>query len=86
MLTIVDLQKELMPYKNTLVINEWLEIVKLIDVVEKEDDFYWVYETCNHKIVYDTCCGGWIPLKGQLNDKNYEKILNEWNNNYKNNF
>lgn len=72
-----SLQEELLPYKNTLVLNHF-EVVKLVDVIDGQDDYYWVYDTI-HGIIHSTCVGGWIPLKGVLPEKDYDYILRIWN-------
>ena len=57
-----ELQAELKPYKNTLVISDSNDIVRLVDVIDGNDDYYWVYDTEKGIIKY-SCCGGWTPLK-----------------------
>lgn len=75
------LKKHLEPYKNTLVINELNRVVRLVDVIETEIDFYWVYDTTKG-FVQDSCVGSWIPLKGFLRDNDYKKLVYEWNLNH----
>lgn len=72
-----SLQEELLPYKDTLVLYHF-KIVKLVDVIDGEDDYYWVYDT-KHGIIHSSCVIGWIPLKGVLPDNNYNHILRIWN-------
>lgn len=72
-----SLKKEMEPYKDTLVL-DYFEVVRLVDVFEDEDDFYWVYDT--HKgLIHSSCVVGWIPLKGILIDKNYDELVRVWN-------
>lgn len=77
MTTLASLQEELAPYRNTLVLN-YFEVVRLVDVIDEEDDYYWVLDS--HKgIVYSSCVGGWIPLKGKLDTKDYAELVRVWN-------
>jgi hypothetical protein len=49
-----------------------------VDVIDGEDDYYWVLDT--HKgIVHSSCVGGWIPLKGKLDPKDYRELVRVWN-------
>jgi len=41
MITLKELQDELEPYKNTLVL-DCFEVVRLTGVIDGEDDYYWV--------------------------------------------
>lgn len=77
MVTLKELKEELEPYKNTLVLY-YFDVVRLVDVIDGEDDYYWVYDT--HKgIVHASCVSGWIALKGVLPDKEYKRLVNVWN-------
>lgn len=80
MTTLKELKEELEPYKNTLVLS-FCEIVRLDDVVEEKDDFYWVYEEYK-KVTYSSCVFGWTPLKGNLPDNIYKKLVSHWNMNH----
>jgi len=77
MTTLEDLKKELEPYRNTLVL-DYFELVRLVDVIDGEDDYYWVYDT-KKGIVHSSCVGGWIPLKGKIEDENYDGLVRVWN-------
>jgi hypothetical protein len=77
MTTLEDLKKELEPYCNTLVL-DYFEVVRLVDVIDGEDDYYWVYDT-KKGIVHSSCVGGWIPLKGKIEDENYDRLVRVWN-------
>lgn len=80
MLTLEDLKEELEPYKNTLVL-DFCEIVRLIDVEDGGDDFFWVYE-CWSETIRSSCVMGWIPLKGNLPDDIYKTLIENWNMNH----
>lgn len=77
MVTLKILQDILEPYKNTLVL-DYFNVVRLVDVIDGEDDYYWVYDTKNG-IVHSTCVGSWIPLKGFLPDNEYIELVRVWN-------
>ena len=77
--TLESLKEELKPYKDTLVINHFDKVVRLVDVIDEiEDDFYWVYDS-RTGIEYESCVVGWVPLKGYIRDKDYEKLVRIWN-------
>jgi hypothetical protein len=80
MTTLEDLKKELEPYRNTLVL-DYFDVVRLVDVINGEDDYYWVYDT-KQGIVHSSCVGGWTPLKGKIDDKNYNQLVRVWNLNH----
>ena len=82
MTTLKSLKKELEPYKNTLVL-DFCKIVRLVDVVEEPEDFYWVYAQWRlGKTTYSSCVMGWTPLKGNLPDKIYKQLVHNWNMNH----
>jgi hypothetical protein len=78
MITLNKLKEELEPYRNTLVLN-YFEVYRLVDVIDGEDDYYWVFDTMRRGIIHSTCVGGWIPLKGTLDDKKYQELVRIWN-------
>lgn len=78
MITLEDLKAEVEPYKNTLVIDDFDTVVRLVDVIDGDDDYYWVYESRN-RIYYSSCVGGWIPLKGFLEQEKYDRMVRMWN-------
>lgn len=78
-----ELKKELEPYKNTLVIDEFDRISRLVDVEDGTEDFYWVFDNKNEGIHKCSCVGGWIPLKGVIPDKDYNRMVHTWNLNNK---
>lgn len=73
------LKEELDSYKGTLVLDGF-KVVLLLDAVEEEDDFYWVYYHPNRR-GYDTslylssCVGGYTPLKGFIPDEDYDRMV-----------
>lgn len=75
-----SLKKELEPYQNTLVLNGF-EVVKLVDIMDGEDDYYWVLDTWK-QVIHSSCVIGWMPLKGVLSDKNYDELVRVWNLNH----
>lgn len=77
MSTLKELQDELKPHKNALVL-DYFEVVRLVDVIDGEDDYYWVYDT-KKGIVYSSCVCGWTALKGFLPDNEYKRLVNVWN-------
>lgn len=79
--TLESLKNELEPYKNTLVIDEFDRVVRLVGVVDGEDDYYWVYDGIRG-VYWGSCVGGWIPLKGYIPEKNYNKMVSMWNLNH----
>ena len=57
MATLADLKAELEPFKNTLVIDDFDTVVRLVDVIDGEDDYYWVYDS-RKGIYHSSCVGG----------------------------
>jgi hypothetical protein len=78
MLTLSELKIELAPYVNTLVIDDLHRVVRLVDVVETDEDYFWVYDT-NTGIEYASCVGGWVPLKGFIRTNDYNRMVRIWN-------
>ncbi len=77
MATLGDLQEELKPYQNTLVI-DFDMVVRLVDVIDGNDDYYWVYDT-RKGTIHSSCVGMWIPLKGFISDNEYDGLVRVWN-------
>ncbi len=77
-----EFQKMLEPFKNTLVIDDFDKVVRLVDVVDGEDDYYWVYD-CMQGLYHSSCVGGWIPLKGFVEQEKYDRMVRIWNLNNK---
>ena len=76
-----ELKAELEPFRNTLVIDDFDTVVRLVDVIDGEDDYYWVYDS-REGMYHSSCVGGWIPLKGFVEQEKYEKMVSIWNLNY----
>ena len=76
-----EFKKELEPYKNTLVLDNF-EVVKVIDIVFDEEDYeyYWVYESLNSKkkTYWSSCVGRWYPLKGKIAVEEYNNLERIW--------
>lgn len=73
------LKKEIEPYIGTLVLDTF-EVKMLSDVIEYDDDFCWVYDTFdNIKNQKCSCLINWTPLKGNLPDKDYKRLVKIWN-------
>lgn len=83
MATLIELKEKLKPYKDTLVIDEFDRISRLVDVEDGEEDFYWVLDNSKEGIYRFSCVGGWIPLKGFIPDKDYNRMVYKWNLNNK---
>ena len=74
------LKVEAKPYLGTLVI--FLTEIRLLkDVVidEADGEPCWKNYDQNGQGHYDSCCLSFIPLKGKLNDEQYNKLVNYWN-------
>ena len=81
MITLTSLKEEIRPYLNTLVINGF-EIVRLAGVMEDYDDFFWIYNKSNtDKLSYCSCFFDFISLKGKLDEKQYNELVELWNMN-----
>lgn len=78
MVTLESLKEELEPFKNTLVIDGFDKVVRLVEVVDGEEDYYWVYDSIKG-LYYSSCVGGWIPLKGFVEKEQYERMVRMWN-------
>lgn len=72
-------RKEAEPYLRTLVLDTVGELVILTGVDEDEEDNYWTFVKKRGQKSYQSCCGGWIPLKGFIRDKDYEDLVRTWN-------
>jgi hypothetical protein len=75
---LTKLKAELEPFKNTLVIDGFNTVVRLVDVIDGEDDYYWVFDS-RKGIYHSSCVGGWIPLKGFVEQKKYDRMVSTWN-------
>ncbi len=81
-----EFKEEATPYFNTLVL-DGNRVVILLDIIEEPEDLYCKFEgqLTGKKGVYLSSCVGWFtPLKGKLDDKEYESLVRTWNLNYEN--
>ena len=78
MITLSELKVELELFKNTLVIDGFDNIVRLVDVIDGEDDYYWVYDS-KKGIYHSSCLCEWIPLKGFIEKEKYDQMVRVWN-------
>lgn len=79
MTTLKELMNELEPFRNTLVIDDFDKVVRLVDVVDGEDDYYWVYDDRQQGIRWESCVGSWTPLKGFIQPDRYDRLVRIWN-------
>lgn len=78
MVTLEQLKEEMAQYKDTLVLFTW-HMARLLDVVDGDDDYYWVVQYAGHGYTtWHSCVGGWAPLKGKIDDKDYDEIERCW--------
>lgn len=73
-----ELKAQAEPYLNTLVL-DLDKVVRLVGVVEEEDDFYWVYDSLTKGTYYSSCVMGWTKLKGSIPDEDYNRLVDIWN-------
>lgn len=74
---IEELKEQIAPIKNTLVIYLF-SVVMLVDVIEGEDDYYWLFETdsgCKKQV---SCLLDFVPLKGYIATEQYERLVYFW--------
>jgi len=64
-------------HKNELMIDPAFDIVKLVGLSEDDYDYYYIVYGKNGKTKI-SCVGKLIPLKGVLNDKDYNILINQW--------
>lgn len=69
--------EKLEPYRNTLVL-DLFNVVKLVDVISDEEDIWWIYDN-GRKTIKSSAVMDWIPLKGKIDDKDYEQLERIWN-------
>lgn len=79
---VISLNKEIELHKNELVIDT-TKIVRLVDVVDGNEDYYWVYDEwigSGHSENYQSSCvGQHTLLKGFLPDDKYNELVRIWN-------
>jgi len=80
MANLSELKAELEPFRNTLVL-EYFNVVRLVDVIESKDDYYWVYDG-DKGLILSSCVGGWFPLKGFIRQEDYDRLVRVWNLNH----
>ena len=74
MTTIDKIKQEFETLKGQFVITQSHKIERLVAVGEDQQDYYWV--TYNGRnFTWNTCVGGLIPLKGYLQDKDYNSFV-----------
>lgn len=78
MVTLEELKRELKPFKDTLVIDNLDRVVRLVDVIFDEDDYYWVFDRKN-RLYHSSCVLEWIPLKGYIPEEKYDRLVRIWN-------
>ena len=64
-------------YIGTLVLDSF-EVVRLDDVVEKPDDFYYVYDS-NPTNYFSSCVISFIPLIDEMCAETYKSLVAHWN-------
>lgn len=67
-------------YKGQFVINDDGKVKRLIAVGDDGYDYCWVYWD-GRKIQWSTCVGGFVPLKGKIDDEHYDRFVHlaYWN-------
>jgi len=66
--------KEFEKYKGQFVITDDMDVKRLIAVGSDDMDYYWVYWD-GRKTFWDTCVGGFVPLKGKIEDIEYDRFV-----------
>ena len=81
--TLEEFQDIIKDYKGTLVLH-YFEVVRLVDVTEDQDDFYYVFNSKTGR-TWVSCLLSCVPLKGTLSDEDYNELERVWKlNNYDN--
>ncbi len=75
------LKAEVEPYKNTLVLDGYHTLARLVGVMEGDHDFYYVVDR-GEGLKYYSCVGTFIPLKGFIKDEHYNRLVYSWNLNH----
>ena len=65
-----------------LVLNCIGEVVLLIGLEDRPDDYYYIFLDRDCKSSLDSCVGGFIPLKGCISDRDYEQLAYIFHANY----
>lgn len=79
--TPTDLNKMVDEHRNELVLN-YFEVVRLVDVIDGDDDYYWVFENSFSEKILSSCVGGFFILKDSLSEKDYSELVRVWNLNH----
>jgi len=74
-----DLKAEVEPYKNTLVIDGFDRVTRLVDVIDGDDDYYWVFDSNDKEERLVSVLLQWFPLKGFMKDEDYDRLVLFWN-------
>lgn len=83
MATFETLKQEMQGHQGALVL-DYFDVVRLVDVIDGEDDYYWVYKSSERGVYWSSCCGGWKPLKGKIDEKDYNELERVWKLNEEN--
>lgn len=63
-------------HKDELLLDCSGDLVKLVGLSEDEDDFYWnILELRKPEIIYSSCVGRLIPLKGRIEQDEYDCLV-----------
>jgi hypothetical protein len=74
MTTIDKIKQEFETLKGQFVITQSHKIERLVAIGDDQQDYYWItYD--GRKFTWNTCVGGLIPLKGYLQDKDYNSFV-----------
>jgi hypothetical protein len=72
-----ELKEEAKKHINELILDDISGIKRLIGIHNGKEDYYWILLT-RKEIELKSCVRGWIPLKGQLKDKDYNELERLW--------
>ena len=78
---LTELRAQVEPYRNTLVIKDFDNVAMLLNVVELDDDYYWSFYS-DKGITHSSCLIEWIPLKGNISQESYDRMVHVWNLNH----
>jgi hypothetical protein len=67
-------QDEVAPHIGDLVIDDSWDVVRILGVVDGEDDYYYIYKVPHKGVVWSTCVGTFIPLKGKIDEYKYHNM------------
>lgn len=72
------ISEEYNEHKNELVLSNF-RVCLLFGIEDNIEDYYWIMCEYGGKITYESCVGGWIPLKEVISEKEYSLMVNIWN-------